>query len=489
MLREKVRSLLAAAAHLDKTSVTLTVIGALVFAEGLSPETASQITIEEAIGFSHLNQNCSITRISVVVFTEDHQRTKTMFAQEMPFMQRASGPDRSLVRIHVKQGDITTERTDAIVNINSTGMNMNRAGVLSAAVAKASGPAVQMWCKMAGKQKPGAAVLTPGGKLPAGHIIHSVPGSADKRHLQECVESCLRRADSAGFSSVSLPTFGTGGFGKSTQYSSELMFDALENFCPTSKNVREVNIVIFQPQMVPVFKKEQRERAKKSATVRRRDSSSDVPSRLAHLPEVRPANMLASRTSTEDGGKATTFYVVGEDEEHTRKACEALRDGFSAEFKCRTVEDKAVSLLTAEEVVYLSKRAACLDVSLTAEADKISIRGNLSDVSALVKDVSSTIDVIKEEERLKEHAEILSRTVQWKYCKDSGVENCFDKESNLQIEAGFTKDEGHDVNVFLLGETYSINFRSKTGFGEESGDSITVRREIVGVEDKGLCRC
>ena len=100
------------------------------------------------------------------------------------------------------------------MNINSPDMNMQSAGALSKAKATASGSAVETECRNMGQQAAGAAVMTSDGKLAVRHIIHSVPGSGNKQHLQ-CVENCLRKADASGLRSVSLPAFGTGGFGLS----------------------------------------------------------------------------------------------------------------------------------------------------------------------------------------------------------------------------------------------------------------------------------
>ena len=60
---------------------------------------------------------------------------------------KVGGPQRiglnSSFSVEVINGDLTKEKTDAIMNINSTDMNMNNAGELSKVVANASGPQVQ----------------------------------------------------------------------------------------------------------------------------------------------------------------------------------------------------------------------------------------------------------------------------------------------------------------------------------------------------------
>ena len=208
-------------------SIAFPVIGTGKF--GFPHATASNIMLQEAVQFCQTNQSSSIKDVRFVVFHQD-QALITAFKQEMAAMQANYGAGVRPVIAHggsfvptggrnlnvrVTQGDITQVETDAIVNINSPDMNMQSAGALSKAKATASGSAVETECRNMGQQAAGAAVMTSDGKLAVRHIIHSVPGSGNKQHLQQCVENCLRKADASGLRSVSLPAFGTGGFGLS----------------------------------------------------------------------------------------------------------------------------------------------------------------------------------------------------------------------------------------------------------------------------------
>ena len=160
--------------------------------------------------------------------------------------------------IEVLQGDLCLETTDAIVNINSKDMNMESAGRLSKAVKQASG--VQDECTRLGRQEGGSVVMTSGGNLAARgvrHIIHLIPRSADKNHLQQCVEKCLALAESKGIQSISFPAIGTGAYGMSATDSASLTFQGLSNFSANFNTIHKVRIVIFQSQMLQTFQQEQ----------------------------------------------------------------------------------------------------------------------------------------------------------------------------------------------------------------------------------------
>ena len=161
------------------------------------------------------------------------------------------------VRIEIEQGDICKEKTDAIVNVLGKDLNMDNAGKRSKAVKKMCGQAVQEELNKLKRQPTTSVVITSGGNLPARHIIHLIPESSDKDHLQQCVEKCLQLAETKGLSSISIPTIGTGKHLVSAIDSRNLIFKAIQSFEGRCNRVRKVRIVIFQANMLPAFQQEQ----------------------------------------------------------------------------------------------------------------------------------------------------------------------------------------------------------------------------------------
>ena len=68
--------------------------------------------------------------------------------------------------------DITTQSVDAIVNSAHTSLLAGSG--LSGLIHRAAGPELELACKEIGGCPIGSAVLTPGFKLPAKHVIHAV---------------------------------------------------------------------------------------------------------------------------------------------------------------------------------------------------------------------------------------------------------------------------------------------------------------------------
>jgi len=121
-------------------------------------------------------------------------------------------------RVELREGDITLLRVDAVVNAANSGLQLG-AGV-AGAIRRRGGPSIQEECDEIGQCPVGGAVVTRGGDLPAGHVIHAVgpiwgrqsPEESD-RLLASAAREALARARERGFDSIALPSISTGIYG------------------------------------------------------------------------------------------------------------------------------------------------------------------------------------------------------------------------------------------------------------------------------------
>ena len=124
-------------------------------------------------------------------------------------------------RIQLVQGDVTRQPVAAIVNAANS--SLLGGGGVDGAIHRAGGPAILEACRAIrarqGGCKTGEAVITPGGRLPAGHVIHTVGPVWNGGHkgepalLASCYHNSLRLAEANQLASVAFPGISTGIYG------------------------------------------------------------------------------------------------------------------------------------------------------------------------------------------------------------------------------------------------------------------------------------
>lgn len=150
-------------------------------------------------------------------------------------------------------GDITEESTDAIVNAANSGL-LGGGGV-DGAIHDAAGPGLLAECKKIRDQRgplpPGQAVTTPGGKLKARYVIHTVGPvwQGGKVNEPQILESCychsMEQANLKACTSVSFPSVSTGAFGYPVKAAAQIALRAIADLLHEPKSVRLVRFVLF----------------------------------------------------------------------------------------------------------------------------------------------------------------------------------------------------------------------------------------------------
>ncbi|KAJ7351805.1 hypothetical protein OS493_035530 [Desmophyllum pertusum] len=270
-LRKIVRESLYKVEHNSGDSIAIPVIGSGKL--NFPPNEACRIMLDETLTFCNDNPLSCLKDVRLIAFRHN-QSTTDALRQEMdkrtkgkqmmslsaiprdrmkkPFQrekEKHSTPTLTTfgrVAIEIITDNLTRQDTDAIVNTINADMKMSNAGQLSSVIAQESGPGVEKECESLGLQPGGTAVISRGGKLKARYIIHLIPISSDKQHLQKCLEEGLRLAEANSLQSISIPAIGTGGHGMSAVQSANMIFQALQNVCKDCVSIRKVNIVVFQ---------------------------------------------------------------------------------------------------------------------------------------------------------------------------------------------------------------------------------------------------
>ena len=156
-----------------------------------------------------------------------------------------------MVKIELVQGDITNERTDAIVNAANSSL-MGGGGV-DGAIHRAGGPAILEECKKVRATEwreglpTGEAVATTAGDLPAAWVIHTVgpvyAKGEDRSHLlASCHTRSLEVASEVGAKTVAFPAISTGVYGYPVEEAARV---AIRSVSQAETGVEHVRFVLF----------------------------------------------------------------------------------------------------------------------------------------------------------------------------------------------------------------------------------------------------
>lgn len=156
------------------------------------------------------------------------------------------------MEITLVEGDITTQRVDAIVNAANS--SLLGGGGVDGAIHRKGGPAILEECRAVRASRypdglpTGQAVPTTGGNLPARWVIHTVGPVFSPREdrsvlLRNCYANSLRIADELGATSVAFPLISAGVYGWPVEDAVRQALTVLHAATPAS--VAEARLVLF----------------------------------------------------------------------------------------------------------------------------------------------------------------------------------------------------------------------------------------------------
>jgi len=161
----------------------------------------------------------------------------------------------SPLTIEIAEGDITAERTDAIVNAANNEFWMG--GGVAGAIKRHGGQEIEREAMALGPVQPGACVVTSAGHLAARFVIHAAVMGQDLRTSPAIIErattSTLRAAEERQLASVAFPAFGTGVGGFPLDACARIMLRTVRGFAAAASSVRLVRFVLFGPRAFETF--------------------------------------------------------------------------------------------------------------------------------------------------------------------------------------------------------------------------------------------
>lgn len=173
--------------------------------------------------------------------------------------------------IQARQGDLTEERVDAIVNAANS--HLAHGGGVAGAISRRGGPAIQAessrWVREHGAVPTGEVAITSAGNLPCKVVIHAVGPvweggqQGEDGLLAAAVRNSLTKAHELKLTSIALPAISSGIFGFPKPRCAAIMVATAVAFCEQypDSSVREIRFTNIDGLTVGLFEGELRKLA------------------------------------------------------------------------------------------------------------------------------------------------------------------------------------------------------------------------------------
>ena len=155
------------------------------------------------------------------------------------------------------QGNITTERVDAIVNAANT--SLLGGGGVDGAIHRAAGPDLLAECRKRHGCSTGDAKATPGFQLPSKWVFHAVGPvwhggeRGEDKLLASCYRRCLELAKEHQVRSIAFPAISTGAYYFPPQRAARIAVDTVRGHVEAS-GVEIIKFVCFDGKTLDIYK-------------------------------------------------------------------------------------------------------------------------------------------------------------------------------------------------------------------------------------------
>ncbi len=166
-------------------------------------------------------------------------------------------------RICAEIGDITKQKTDAIVN--AANKTLLGGGGVDGAIHRAAGDKLYEECKTLGWCETGEAKITKGYNLNANYVIHTVGPVwnggkyGEEEKLAECYRNSLKLAVKNKIKSIAFPSISTGAYRFPVEKAIKIAVKEVKSFLKKNKSIEKVVFVCFDEFTYALYLEELRD--------------------------------------------------------------------------------------------------------------------------------------------------------------------------------------------------------------------------------------
>jgi len=176
----------------------------------------------------------------------------------VPYIRPADSRDNLCMgtTLEVVRADITQRQVEAIVNAANS--SLLGGGGVDGAIHRAAGPDLLHACRLLHGCKTGSAKATPGFRLPAKWIFHTVGPvwrggeNGEPERLASCYRICLARARERSVRSIAFPAIATGIFGYPKHDATAV---AIQSCREHAADIERVEFVCFDADTAEIYER------------------------------------------------------------------------------------------------------------------------------------------------------------------------------------------------------------------------------------------
>lgn len=166
-----------------------------------------------------------------------------------------------VVTLKVIQADITTLPLKAIVNAANS--SLLGGGGVDGAIHRAAGPELLAYCRTLNGCPTGDAKISPGFKLPAQYVIHTVGpvwhggSQGEPELLASCYSNSIQLAVDNDITSIAFPAISTGVYGYPIEQATEIaiasVIDSVKQAAQSGSAIKEVVFCCFSADDAAIY--------------------------------------------------------------------------------------------------------------------------------------------------------------------------------------------------------------------------------------------
>ncbi|OPY56315.1 MAG: O-acetyl-ADP-ribose deacetylase [Pelotomaculum sp. PtaU1.Bin035] len=163
--------------------------------------------------------------------------------------------------LKIIKGNIIYQDTEAIVNAANS--SLLGGGGVDGAIHRAGGPKILEECKeirsRQGECPTGQAVITSGGNLDAGYVIHTVGpiwsggGNGEDELLRSAYRNSLSLAREHGIRSISFPSISTGAYRFPVDRAARIALRTVYDFIYSGAELKEIRFILYSDPVLKEF--------------------------------------------------------------------------------------------------------------------------------------------------------------------------------------------------------------------------------------------